>query len=171
MAEAYGVLGEFQERYRQCVAPTISSADENSKAMLIYQANMSNSLKQMTELLRGNAMEQTQAVERIANQFVYLMSQSLGVEFDKMGRSLNTAANMQEQCSRDYKSMEATAKELIAVNQSMQQILDQMIKRQDEVAVRLAQQEAKLAETVSALDDELANQLYTFNQMRDLYEK
>ena len=110
-------------------------------------------------------------MERIANQFVYLMSKSLGIEFDKMGRSLTAAASMQEQCSRDYKSMEATAKELIAVNQSMQQILDQMIKRQDEVAVRLAQQEAKLAETVSALDDELANQLYTFNQMRDLYEK
>jgi len=171
MAGAYEALADFHTRYNQCVAPSVSNADENTKAMLIYQANMSNSMKQMTELLKGNAMEQTQAVERIANQFVYLMSKSLGIEFDKMGRSLTAAASMQEQCSRDYKSMEATAKELIAVNQSMQQILDQMIKRQDEVAVRLAQQEAKLAETVSALDDELANQLYTFNQMRDLYEK
>ncbi|MBQ7797089.1 MAG: MotA/TolQ/ExbB proton channel family protein [Lachnospiraceae bacterium] len=171
MAGAYDVLAEFQTLYGQCVAPTVSSADENTKAMLIYQANMSNSMKQMTELLKGNAMEQTQAVERIANQFVYLMSQSLGAEFDKMGRSMNVAANMQEQCSRDYQSMEATARELIAANQSMVQLLEEMGKRQEEIAVRLAQQEAKLADTVSALDEELSNQLYTFNQMRDLYEK
>ena len=171
MAGAYDMLAEFQAIYNQCVAPTVSSADENTKAMLIYQANMSNSMKQMTELLKGTAMEQTQAVERIANQFVYLMSQSLGVEFDKMGRSLNMAANMQEQCSRDYQSMEATTKELIAANRSMVQMLEEMSKRQEELAVRLAQQETKLADTVSALDDELTNQLYTFNQMRDLYEK
>ena len=171
MAGAYDILADFHTAYDQCVAPTVSGADENTKAMLIYQANMSNSLKQMTELLKGTAMEQTQAVERIANQFVYLMSQSLGVEFDKMGRSLNTAANMQEQCSRDYQSMEATARELIAANHSMVQMLNEISKRQEELTVRLAQQESKLADTVSALDDELANQLYTFNQMRDLYEK
>lgn len=171
MAGAYEALSDFHTRYNQCVAPSVSNADENTKAMLIYQANMSNSMKQMTELLKGNAMEQTQAVERIANQFVYLMSKSLGIEFDKMGRSLTAAASMQEQCSRDYKSMENTARELIAVNQSMQQVLDQMIKRQEEVAARMEAQEAKLADTVSALDDELSNQLYTFNQMRDLYEK
>ena len=171
MARSYDVLSEFHLAYNQYVAPTVSGADENTKAMLIYQANMSNSMKQMTELLKGNAMEQTQAVERIANQFVYLMSQSLSVEFDKMGRSLNTAANMQEQCSRDYQSMEATAKELIAANRAMVQALAEMTGRQEELAVRLAKQESKLADTVAALDDELTNQLFTFNQMRDLYEK
>jgi len=171
MASAYDVLSEFHLAYNQYVAPTISSADENTKAMLIYQANMSNSMKQMTELLKGNAMEQTQAVERIANQFVYLMSQSLGTEFDKMGRSLNTAANLQEQCSRDYQSMEATAKELIAANRTMVQALDDMTRRQEELAIRLCQQESKLADTVNALDEELTTQLFTFNQMRDLYEK
>ncbi len=170
MARAYDVLSDFHLAYNQYVAPTVSGADENTKAMLIYQANMSSLLKQMTELLKGNAMEQTQAVERIANQFVSLMSQSLGVEFDKMGRSLNTAANMQEQCSRDYQSMEATAKELIVANRAMVQALDDMTRRQEELAVRLAQQESKLSDTVAALDDELTTQLFTFNQMRDLYE-
>ena len=116
-------------------------------------------------------MEQTQAVERIANQFVYMMSQSMGVEFDKMGRSITNAAKIQDQCSRDYQSMEETAKELIAVNRNLVQVLDDLSRRQEELAVRLAQQESKLADTVSALDEELANQLYTFDQMRDLYEK
>lgn len=171
MAGAYEALSDFHTRYNQCVAPSVSNADENSKAMLIYQANMSNSLKQMTELLKGNAMEQTQAVERIANQFVYLMSKSLGIEFDKMGRSLSAAADIQEQCSRDYQSMEAAARELIEANKTMQQMLEQMVKRQEQVVARVENQEAKLADTVAALDNELSNQLYTFNQMRDLYEK
>lgn len=171
MAEAYDVLSGFHAVYGQCVAPTITGSDENTKAMLIYQANMSNSMKQMTELLKGNALEQTQAVERIANQFVYLMSQSLGVEFDKMGRNMKIAADMQEQCSRDYQGMEMVARELLAANQSMVQMLEEISKRQEEMAVRLTNQEAKLASTVAALDEELTNQLYTFNQMRDLYEE
>ena len=171
MAGAYESLAEFHTVYGQCVAPAVSNADENTKAMLVYQANMSNSMKQMTELLKGNAMEQTQAVERIVNQFVYMMSQSMGTEFDKVGRSISNAAKIQDQCSRDYQSMEQTAKELIAANRNLVQMLDDMSRRQEELAMRLTQQESKLADTVSALDDELANQLYTFNQMRDLYEK
>ena len=171
MAGAYEALNEFHSVYEQCVAPTVSGADENTKAMLIYQANMSNSMKQMTELLKGNAMEQTQAVERIANQFVAMMSQSLGVEFDKMGRSLNNASKAQEQCAIDYKSMEETTKELIATNRLVVQTLDELSRRQEELAVRLAAQEMKLADTVEALDEELTTQLFTFNQMRDLYEK
>ena len=171
MAEAYSILGDFLGVYEQCVAPSVSSADENSKAMLIYQANMSNSLKQMTELLKGNAMEQTQAVERIVDQFVYLMSKSLGTEFDKMGRMMNSACQIQEQCSRDYKSMEDTARELLNANRSMQQMLEQMQKRQEELTARMEQQEARLSDTCDALNEELSNQLYTFNQMRDIYEK
>ena len=171
MADAYDALSRFLTVYNQCTAPTVSGADEQTKAMLIYQANMSNSMKQMTELLKGNAMEQTQAVERIAYQFVQMMSQSLGVEFDKLGRNMNLAANVQEQCSRDYQSMEAVARELIVSNQAMAQMLDEMGKRQEELAMRLAQQEAKLADTVTEINEELTNQLFTFNQMRDLYEK
>lgn len=171
MAGAYEILGEFHTTYKQYVAPSVASVDENARAMLIYQANMSNYMKQMTELLKGNAMEQTNAVERIADQFVQQMSRSLGVEFDKMGRSLNGASKVQEQCSRDYQSMETAAKELLAANRSMQQALEMMTARQEEITKRLAAQEAKLSDTCDALNDELSNQLFTFNQMRDFYEK
>lgn len=171
MAEAYNVLGEFQEVYRECVSPQISSADENSKAMLIYQANMANSLKQMTDLLKGNAMEQTQAVERIVNQFVSQMSQTMGTEFEKMGRVLNYACKAQEQCSRDYRSMEETTRELQAVNRAMQRSLEQMIDRQEQIVQNLKEQEERLDATCDMINDELSNQLYTYNQMRDMYEK
>lgn len=171
MAEAYGVLSEFHEVYRQCVAPTVANSDENSKAMLIYQANIANYMKQMTELLKGNAMEQTQAVERIVNQFVSQMSQSLGAEFEKMGRIMNYACKAQEQCARDYRNMEETTKELQAINRSMQRSLEQLIERQDGISQSLKEQEARLAATCNMLNDELSNQLYTYNQMREMYEK
>ncbi len=171
MADAYGVLTEFLEMYREYVSPQVSGADENSKAMLIYQANMANSLKTMNELLKGNAMEQTQGVERIVNQFVSQMSQALGTEFEKMGRILNYACKAQEQCSRDYRSMEETTRELQAVNRSMQRALEQLADRQEQIVQNLQEQEKKLTATCNMLNDELSNQLYTYNQMRDTYEK
>lgn len=171
MADAYGVLSEFLERYREYVSPQVSGADENSKAMLIYQANMANSLKTMNDLLKGNALEQTQGVERIVNQFVSSMSQALGTEFEKMGRILNYACKAQEQCSRDYRSMEETTRELQAVNRSMQRALEQLLDRQEQIAQSLQEQEKQLTATCNMLNDELSNQLYTYNQMRDTYEK
>ncbi len=171
MADAYEVLAEFHTIYRQCVAPSVATTDEHAAAMLVYQANMSNYMKQMTELLKGNAREQTQAVERIADQFVAQMGRSLGTEFDKLGRSLNFSGEVQKQCSRDYQSMERTAQELLAANQSMQQVLAAIAEHQNELAGRLDAQERRLSDTCDAINEELSSQLFTFNQMRDMYEK
>lgn len=171
MADAYETLSEFHAIYKQCAAPSMATTDENAAAMLIYQANMSNYMKQMTELLKGNAMEQTQAVERIADHFVGQMTKSLGVEFDKLGRSVHAAGKVQEQCARDYQSMEAAARQMMAAQASMQQVLEMVTARQDEIAKRLDEQEAKLSDTCDALNEELSSQLFTFNQMRDFYEK
>lgn len=171
MADAYETLSEFHAIYKQCTAPSVATTDENAAAMLIYQANMSNYMKQMTELLKGNAMEQTRAVERIADQFVGQMTKSLGVEFDQLGRSVHAAGKAQEQCSRDYQSMEAAARQMMVTQAAMQQVLEAVTARQDAIAKRLDEQEAKLADTCEALNEELSNQLFTFNQMRDFYEK
>lgn len=171
MSDAYSVLNEFLDMYQEYVSPQVSTADENSKAMLIYQANMANSMKTMLDLLKGNAMEQTQGVERIVNQFMSQMSQSLGAEFDKMGRVLNYACKTQEQCSRDYQSMEETTRELQAVNRSMQKALEQLVDRQEQIVQNLKEQEEKINRTCNMLNDELSNQLYTYNQMREMYEK
>lgn len=171
MAQAYGILAEFQEMYREYVSPQVATADENSKAMLIYQANIANSMKVMTDLLKGNAMEQTQAVERIVNQFISQLSQTMGTDFEKMGRVLNYACKTQEQCFKDYQSMEETARELQAVNRSMQKALEQLVDRQEQIVQDLKAQEEQLASTCNMLNDELSNQLYTYNQMRDMYEK
>ena len=171
MARAYDTLQEFLAIYREHVQPEVVSADENSRAMLIYQANIANSMKTMIDLLKGNAMEQTQGVERIVNQFTDQMSQSMGADFEKLGRVLNYVCKTQEQCFRDYQSMEETTRELQDVNRSMQRALEQLMDRQDRLAGNLEAQEQQLVSTCNMLNEELSNQLYTYNQMREMYEK
>lgn len=171
MADAYDMLDEYLDLYREYVSPQMVSSDENTKAMLIYQANMANSMKTMVDLLKGNAMEQTQGVERIVNQFMSQMSQTLGTEFEKMGRVLNYACKMQEQCSKDYRSMEETTRELQAINRSMQRSLEQLVERQEAIVQDLKKQEEQISRTCTTLNEELSNQLYTYNQMREMYEK
>ena len=53
----------------------------------------------------------------------------------------------------------------------LQKQLEQLLKRQEELAARIGKQEEKLSRTCRELDEELSSQLYTFNQMRDIYEK
>ncbi len=59
MSDAYETLHEFLNVFRQTTQPAAVKDDENAAAMLVYQAGMASSLKQMLELLKGNAAEQT----------------------------------------------------------------------------------------------------------------
>ena len=96
MSDAYEKLEEFQNAFRQYAMPVVATEDENSAAMVIYQAGMVNSMKQMVELLKGNSMEQTAGVERIVNQFTEQMTATLGVQFGALGSRLERAVSVQE---------------------------------------------------------------------------
>lgn len=171
MADAYGKLAEFLDVYKENVAPIVDSADENARAMLIYQANMANSMKSVQELLKGSAEVQVKGVERIVDQFMSQMSQTMGTEFEKLGRVLNYACKTMEQSSHNYQSMETTTRQLQEANREVLKGLEEFLHKQEELAQRLAEQEQMLEETSSFLNDEIANQLYTYNQMRETYEK
>ena len=99
------------------------------------------------------------------------MAQSMGTEFDKVGRALNYVCKTQEQSVRDYQAMEDTTKELQAVNRSMQRALEGLLERQEQITRNLQEQQQKLDATCTMVNEELSNQLYTYNQMRDVYEK
>ncbi len=171
MADAYGKLEDFLDTYKEYVAPVVENADENTKAMLIYQANMANSMKQIQELLRGNAAEQSYALERIVNQFLSQMSQTMGTDFEKLGRSINYACKTQERSLQSYQGMEEVTRQLQEANQNILKSMEHFLARQEELARKLEEQSKHLDEVSSFLNDEVANQLYTFNQMREIYEK
>ncbi len=172
MADAYEKLAEFMAVYKEYVAPSpMENADENSRAMLIYQANMANSMKAIQDLLKGGAAEQTKGVERIVNQFVSQMEQTMGADFEKLGRVLNYTCKTQEQSARNYQSMESAARQLQEANQNLLKNMEQFLDRQMELAKKLEEQEKMLEATSDFLNEEVSNQLYTFNQMREAYEK
>ena len=58
MADAYTRLTTFLETFHECTEPPVSQVDENMNAMLIYQANMANSMKSIMELMKCNEESQ-----------------------------------------------------------------------------------------------------------------
>ncbi len=171
MADAYEKLSEYLEMYREYVAPVVETADENARAMLIYQANMANSLKSIQEFLKGSSAEQVKGMERIVDQFLSQMTQTMGADFEKLGRVLNYTCKTQEQSAKNYQGMEAAARQLMEENQNLLHGMEQFLERQAEFSRRLEEQERQLKATGDFLTDEVSNQLYTFNQMRETYEK
>lgn len=172
MAYSYQVLSEFHSCYRECIMPSASfNADENSKAMLVYQANTANYMKSILDTLKGNAREQTSAMERMVQEFIRQLSQTLGSDLEKLGKSLNDSCDAQAVYSRNYQSMENTTKELLEASRNLMEALDHTMTRQDRFARELKNQQEMLSQACDTLNEDISNQLYTFSQMRDLYEK
>jgi len=170
MADAYEKLDNFLVAFRQFAMPTVASEDENSAAMLVYQANMANSMKQMLELLRGNALDQTQGVERIVNQFMEQMLGTLGVNLQRLGNTMRATSEAQGAYVNDCKHLIEATTALVEVNRNMQETLAQVLQRQEEFAGELAEQKEMLAASCNEICEEVGNQLYTFDQMRKVYE-
>lgn len=168
MAYSYQALEDFLSCYNECVTPVVvPSNDENTKAMLIYQANMANSMKSILDLLQGNSMEQTRSIEQMVGNFSKQLSESMRTDFAKLGASLNAACDAQSIYSHNYQTMEKTTKELLEANRIMQETLEHTINWQERFSKELKQQQEKLEETCNTLTDDISNQLYTFNMMHD----
>lgn len=171
MSDAYDKLSKFLLVFRECVNPTVAGIDENMQAMLIYQANTAHSLKTVVELLKGSAAEQTKGMERIVRQFTEGIEDTLGNDFEKLGRTLDNACSAQETYARNYKSMEETTRNLLESNRVLCGAIEQTLERQELFSKELKEQGEKLSLTCDSISEEIGNQLYTFQQMRDAYEK
>ncbi|MBQ7774477.1 MAG: MotA/TolQ/ExbB proton channel family protein [Lachnospiraceae bacterium] len=168
MSDAYEKLEEFLDCYRECVEPLVITTDETSKAMLIYQANMANYMKQITELLQGNAAEQTKGVEVIVQQFTKQLEQSMGNDFARLGKTLAKACEAQAVYTENYKSMEETTRTLLGASLTLQQTLETTMAQQQALAKELKAQHEKINETCDAVNNEISSQLYTFGLMKDV---
>ena len=160
MADAYQKLSVFLETFHECVEPSVSTVDENTSAMLIYQANMANSMKTIMELMKGQAAEQTKGLSQIVQQFVNQMSETMGSNMEQLGTNLKEACEAQATYARNFQRLEESTKLLLEASRSMHDTINISLERQEEAA-------KKLSETC----DNISNELYTFHQMRNLYEK
>ncbi len=171
MSDAYETLGEFLGVFRQTAQPGGVKEDENAATMLVYQAGIANTLKQMLELLKGGAMEQTAGVERIVDKFTTQMQAALDTDFQKLGNVLKNAGEEQAVSAVNAAQMVEAVTALVEVNRSVQAALANVMERQETFAGQLAEQKKMLADTCSDMSDEISSHIYTFEQMRNLYEK
>lgn len=172
MACSYERLSDFLSCFRECVtAPVAVDTDDSAKAMLVYQANMANSMKAILDLLKGNTIEQTHGVEQMVREFSRQLSQTMSTDFEKLGKTMNEIADTQVVYSRNYQSMENIIKELLEANRVLQESLEHTMDWQELFAKELNKQNEKLSTACDTINNDITTQLYTFNQMRDLYEK
>ena len=171
MSDAYETLNMFLNTFRQTTQPAAVKDDENAATMLVYQAGMASSLKQMLELLKGNAAEQTAGVERIVDKFTGQMQSALDTDFKKLGNVLKNAGESQAVSAKNAAEMVEAVTALVEVNRNVQEALAKVMERQELFAKQIAEQKKMLADTCSDMSDELSSQLYTFGQMRNLYEE
>lgn len=171
MSDAYETLDEFLHVFRQTVQPPAAKEDEGAAAMLVYQAGMANSLKQMLDLMKGNAKEQTMGVERIVDKFTQQMQAALDADFKKLGSSLKAAGETQAVSAANAAELVEAVTALVEVNRNVQEALANVMERQELFAAELEDQKKMLAETCRDMSDEVSSQLYTFDQMRNYYEK
>ncbi len=160
MADAYEKLSRFMDVFNECAAPSINTTDENTSAMLIYQANMAGTLKTIMELMQGTSAEQTRGMEKIVQMFMNQLSDSMGANLEQLGRSLNQSCEAQETYVRSFQRLEESTKLLLEASRTMYDTLNLSLERQKDL-------EQKLSQTCDSLNTEL----YTFHKMRDLYEK
>lgn len=168
MSDAYEKLEEFLSCYRECVEPMVITADENAKAMLVYQANIAASIKQMNELMQGNAMEQVNGVEIIVQKFVESMERSMGSDLAKLGSTLTDACSAQVRYTENFKSMEETARNLLGASLTLQQTLEATMANQEALAKELKAQQERIEETCNTIDEEISSQLYAFDMMKEV---
>lgn len=162
MADAYDKLQEFLAAFRECVEPMVNNTDDNTKAMLVYQANMANSMKQMTELLKGEAREQAESLDKMVQRFTARMEQNLGADFDKLGTALQKACKAQEAYADNYRTMAETTRELVQANNTLQKALEETMGRQEAMARQLMEQAERIDATCDTINEEISNQLYTY---------
>lgn len=171
MADAYGKLDEFLTVFRQCAMPPQVTEEENSSAMLVYQANMANSMKRMLELLQGAAAEQTQGVERIVSQVVEHLEESMGTGLKDLGNTITAAGQSQTAYANACMELTKAVAKLVESGQKLQKSAAEEMDRQEAFARELKNQKEEIRTACREMTDEVTNQLYTFEQMRRLYEK
>ncbi|MBQ8821844.1 MAG: MotA/TolQ/ExbB proton channel family protein [Lachnospiraceae bacterium] len=167
MSHAYEKLEDFLSMYRECVEPAVSTSDENVKAMLLYQANLANSMKELTALMKGQADNQIKGVETIVEQFTQQMEKALCVDFNKLGSTLNRVCQEQVIYAENYKQMEQTTQSLVSANISLQKMVEALLDRQENIEKQMRNQCERLDDTCNLINDEITNQLFTLGKMKE----
>lgn len=160
LADAYEKLDHFLMVFREYTQPDVFTSDERMDAMLLYQSSIASAMRKIQEMMQGNAQEQIRGIEQIVGQFTKCMSETLGADFQKLGKSLERSCQAQGECAGDLRYL----------SENMQRMLDSCSSIQDTLRLTVERQKA-VEEKLSDTCETISNELYTLGQTRDMYEK
>ena len=108
---------------------------------------------------------------RSVDKFTGQMQSALDADFKKLGNVLKSAGESQAVSAANAAEMVEAVTALVEVNRNMLETVTNIMERQEVFAKQLSEQKKMLADTCSDMSDEISSQIYTFEQMRNLYEK
>lgn len=171
MADAYEKLDFFLGVFRQCaMPPAAASGDENVTAMLLYQANTANYLRELLELLRGESAGQTRAMEKMADHFLERLQAVMNTDFKELGSAMKAASHAQASNAEGCRTLLEAVESLNASSREMHNSMAYMLDRQEQLAGELERQGQALEEACREISSDVSNQLYTLGQMRKKHE-
>lgn len=171
MADAYEKLEFFLNVFRQTMQPQAVRKEEDSAAMVMYQAGMSGTLKQILDLMKGDAAEQTAGVERIVDQCMRQMQSALDADFKRLGSTLRVAGEAQTASAANAREMTEILAAMAEINRNLQSSMEGILDRQEKFAKELREQKERLAAACDEMGNEITGRLYAFDRMRSQYEK
>lgn len=172
MADAYEKLDYFLHTFRQCaMPPQTGSSDENTAAMLVYQANLANYMKQILEVAKGQSAEQTKSLEQMSQAYLKQLHTEMNTEFRELGATLRAAAQTQASNAESSRILLEAANALVESNRNMQDSMNLLMERQEILAEEMKNQKEDINAAFQEISRDVSTQLHTFEQMRDIYEK
>lgn len=171
MDDAYEKLEIFQHVFRQCIVPPVMNEDENSSAMLVYQANTANAIRELVELTKGTAAIQVAGADQIVSKCMEKLALAMHGNFTVMGEAMKNNAEAQQAYLQACGTLLEQVSTLIAQNKEAQDSMRTIISTQKQLGDDLARQGKEIEETCREISADISNQLYTFDQMRTTYEK
>lgn len=170
MADAYEKLDYFLSVFRQCAMPPVGSSDANTAAMLVYQANLADYMKQILELAKGESKDQAKSLEQMSQAFIQQLQSAMNTEFKELGTTLKLAAQSQAANVESNRVLLDAVNALAESSRSMQETMSHMMERQQMLAEELNGQRQELASACEEISRDVSTQLHTFEQMRGIYE-
>ena len=170
MAEVYTRLDVFLDEYDNFMAPLYENELNDSSAVVIYQAQMVNTMKEILELLKTEHREQLAGVERLTEALKDQFLKTMGQDLEKLGNILSEAVHSQENVADFTRQMETSTERLILANADLLDKMKGMQESQKKVSKDLLQQKDELEKTCIDLTKQVGSQLYAFDKMRKQYE-
>ena len=166
MAQAYEVLERYLVSFEEFISPLYEKDSCDEAALVIYQASMANSMKQILELLKGEHRSQEEGVERIVTQVKKQLLTGLGEDLRQLGHILKNTIQSQTVTAGSNKELIKAVEMLVLANRDLQEKMEKIQLDQESLLGDLKKEKKELENTCRELTDEISSQLYAYDKMR-----